>query len=54
MSRIVVLVSGHRKRRYPLPPNVELQDSYLLDGLRWTVVAVLTTEDVPLTESVPT
>jgi hypothetical protein len=47
MTRTVVLVSGARKRTYPVPNGTELQDSYTLDGTRWTVVAVLTTEDVP-------
>ena len=45
MTRTVVLVSGSRKRTYPVPNGTELQDSYLLDGIRWTVVAVLSTTD---------
>jgi hypothetical protein len=47
-TRTVVLICGNRKRTYPVPPNVELHDFYTIDGLRWTVTAVLTTEDVPL------
>jgi hypothetical protein len=47
MERTVVLLNGTRKRTYPLGADVELQDSYTLDGERWVVVAVLSTEDVP-------
>lgn len=54
MSRIVVLISGTRKRRYPLTADAALQDFYLIDGVRWTVVAVLTTTDEILSpERVP-
>ena len=52
-NRVVVLIAGDRKHRYPLPPNVELQDSYLIDGIRWTVVAVLTTDEILSPASVP-
>jgi hypothetical protein len=48
MRRIVTLVCGTRTKTYPVPNGVDLQDFYILDGLRWTVTAVLTTEDVPL------
>ena len=47
MDRIVVLIHGARKRTYPVPSGAELQDAYTIDGERWTVVAVLTSEDVP-------
>lgn len=46
MTRTVVLINGKRKRSYPVPNDTALQDEYTLDGIRWTVVAVLTTEDV--------
>ena len=46
--RTVVLVSGARKRTYPVPNGMELKDTYDMDGATWTVVAVLTSEDVPL------
>lgn len=52
-ARAVVLISGTRKRTHQVPLGTDLQDFYLIDGTRWTVVAVLTTEDVPLTASVP-
>jgi len=45
MTRIVVLISGNDKRTYPLADDMELQDSYVIAGRRWTVVAVLTSED---------
>jgi hypothetical protein len=47
MTRTVVLINGGRKRVYPVPGGAELQDAYTIDGERWTVVAVLTSEDVP-------
>jgi hypothetical protein len=47
MTRTVVLLNGTRKRTYPVPNGTELQDSYTIDGERWVVVAVLTTEEVP-------
>ena len=53
MTRTVVLVSGSRKRTYRVPNGTELQDSYLLDGIRWTVVAVLTTDQILSPTSVP-
>lgn len=46
MTRTVVLISGPRKRTYPVPDGVALKDFYQIDGARWTVVAVLTSEDV--------
>ena len=47
MTRTVVLVAGSRKRTYPVPNGIELQDSYTLDGERWVVVAVLSSQDIP-------
>ena len=47
MKRIMVLMNGKRKRTYPVPDDVELQDSYTIHGERWVVVAVFSTEDVP-------
>jgi hypothetical protein len=47
MTRTVVLICGNRKRTYPVPLGTDLQDFYTIDGLRWTVTAVLTTEDIP-------
>lgn len=51
-DRILVLVSGARTKRYPLPAGRELKDEYEIDGRRWTVTAVLTSEDVPLSTEV--
>jgi hypothetical protein len=48
-SRIVVLVSGAQKRTYPVPNGTALQDEYEFDGKRWTVTAVISSEDVPVT-----
>jgi hypothetical protein len=48
MTRIVVLVNGSRKRTYPLGADTPLQDTYILGGERWTVVACYTTELVDL------
>lgn len=50
--RTVVLISGSRKRTYPVPNGTELQDHYDMDGRRWTVTAVLSTEDVPIQSEV--
>lgn len=47
-DRILVLVSGTKTRRYPVPTGRELHDEYTLDGRVWTVTAVLTSEDVPM------
>lgn len=47
-DRILVLVSGARTRRYPLPAGYELKDEYEIDGRVWTVTAVLTSDIVPL------
>jgi hypothetical protein len=47
-DRILVLVAAGRTKRYPLPAGYELKDEYDIDGTRWTVTAVLTSEDVPI------
>jgi hypothetical protein len=49
-GRIVVLINGTRKRTYPVPNGVALQDAYTLNGERWVVVAVLESEDIALSE----
>lgn len=41
MTRVLVLVHDKRVRRYPLPDDVPLRDSYVIDGLEWTVVDVI-------------
>lgn len=41
-SRTVVLICGKRKRTYPVPADTPLQDTYVIDGLTWTVVDVQT------------
>ena len=47
-TRTVVLVSGKRKRTYPVPYDTPLQDEYTLGGVRWTVVAVIASEDIEI------
>lgn len=55
MGRTVVLICGKRKRTYPLAPDVPLKDEYWIGGECWTVVAVLTSQDVPVnTETLAT
>jgi hypothetical protein len=49
-TRTVVLLNGTRKRTYPLGADTPLQDSYILNGERWVVVAVIESEDITLPE----
>ena len=52
-ARTVVLICGKRRRVYPLPLGMDLKDTYEMDGATWTVVAVLTSEDVPINNTQP-
>ena len=52
MNRIVVLMNGKRKRKYPMPAEVELKDEYWINGERWVVVAVLSESPNPTEQEI--